>query len=255
MAGIQLASFPSSQAAGTSCRLAPTLLACLIAGVLFAGSVSYPLRVWWPLTCMTEDEQVPCEFQPAVAILGVAVSVLVHAIAVALFSWTPLSTVVLRCPPSDVVSTGDSVSDKPTSSKSISAPTSSFNAFLYASVVLDIALYGYSLTFIEDLTDFMQALTISFNAPVLIMIPYFLAAYRDSTSHVGGLLHRIRVLVRAKGSSSSPSESLFSSESSSSTPLLYHGHSSSNSRESLESDEANAKEKGYGHDMLEHYCA
>lgn len=246
MAGIQLATTPL--AAGASRCLVPTLMACLMASVLFVGTVPYPLQAFLALTCVS-DVQGACEFEPAVAILGVAVSVLVHAAAVVLFVWSPLSSLVLRCPPREVALAEDLAADKALSTKPISTSTSSLSVFLCASVAHDIVLFGYSLTWVNDFTSFLQAATISFNAPILIGMIYLLAAYRDPASNLGAGLHRLNTLVRERRASSS-SSSLFASRSSSLTaPLLPQEYSSLDSRESLEPTELSAPGMSDGHEL------
>jgi len=157
--------------------LSATLLSCILAALFFVASVWYPLHLWRPLTCALNKDG-SCDFDPVVALLGVAIAALVHASSVAVFAWTPLSA-PLRATSQD------------------SKLPSMFNAFLYMSMISDIIAYGNALSFIEDFTGFVQALTISFNAPFLIFAPYVLAAYRDPSTDLGSLIHRIKARIQA----------------------------------------------------------
>jgi len=73
-----------------------------------------------------QDSKGSCDFEPMIALIGIAIAAFVHSCCVALFAWTPLSA-PLR------------------SSSQVSQPTCLFNAFLHASMVFDAAAYGYAL--------------------------------------------------------------------------------------------------------------
>lgn len=164
--------------------LVPMLLTSIYVTLFFMASTWIPLYLWAPLTCVPNNSG-SCDYDPIVALLGVLVAVLVHAMLVAVFAWTPLSAPI-RTSPSPV-----RVSPSDTSKASI------FNVFLYASMSADIIAYCLALTAVQGFTGFLQALTISFNAPFLLFIPYALAAYRDPSTDLGAFLHRIRARLLA----------------------------------------------------------
>jgi hypothetical protein len=160
-----------------STSLPATLLSCVLAALYFAASTWYPLRLWRPLTCVPNSKG-SCDFEPMIALIGVAIAAFVHSCCVALFAWTPLSA-PLR------------------SSSQVSQPNCLFNAFLHASMVFDAAAYGYALTFIDDLAGFLQVLNISFSVLFLVLVPYLVAAYRDPSTDLGSMLHVLKARMVA----------------------------------------------------------
>ncbi|KAF8321706.1 hypothetical protein DL93DRAFT_2224044 [Clavulina sp. PMI_390] len=147
----------------------PTMVMSTIIALLFFTLTTVPVAQVWARFACERDDQGTCNYDPIIILLGTAVAAFAHAIAVALFAWTPLSS--------------------PLRNKH---QRNMFNAFLYASFFFDIIPYAYALTLIRGFVPFLQALTITFNVPFLLIVPYLTAAYRDPTSDLGALLHHIR---------------------------------------------------------------
>jgi len=155
--------------------LPSNVFSCILAGLLFALSIWAPLHLWQPLVCGTMEDG-SCEFDPTVSLVGVIVAALVHSISVAIFAWSPISAPLRSF-------------DKSTRRPSL------FNTFLYASIACDIVAYGHALTSMKGFDGFVQAVTITFNAPFVVFAPYILAAYADPSTDIGSFVHRIKARI------------------------------------------------------------
>lgn len=115
-------------------------------------------------------------------LLGALLAVLWHAVCVAIFFWTPLSSPLRRVEPE---------------TEPRRAPM--LNAFLYGSVLVDVIAYSIAfastIAHIDDYMGIFQACFVTFNAPFSVIIPYLVAAYRDETTDLGALLHMIKARI------------------------------------------------------------